>query len=173
MKVYFDTEFTDFVVDPALISIGLVTEDGREFYAELNDTYDEPMCSWFVIEAVLPSLWGAEYEMSLQDLALRLKGWIEDIGEPVTLLSDAPSYDWQWFYDIFELTKSEWPSNLVRSCKNTQDLDGASVREKYNLAYEAFWSTNVDAGAVRHHALWDARCIRYAHRVATDVEMVE
>jgi len=31
MLVFFDTEFTDFVqID--LISIGLVTEDGREFY---------------------------------------------------------------------------------------------------------------------------------------------
>jgi len=173
MKVYFDTEFTDFVIDPALISIGFVADDGREFYVELNDTFDEPMCSWFVIEAVLPSLWGAEYEMSLKDLSKKLKEWIEDFGEPVNLFSDAPTYDWQWVFEIFDRTGCEWPSNLVRRCKNTQDLEGAGAREKYNRAYEGFWSSNLEAGAVRHHALWDARCIRYAHRIATDVEMAE
>jgi hypothetical protein len=173
MKVYFDTEFTDFVIDPALISIGFRAEDGREFYAELNDTYDESMCSWFVIETVLPSLWGAEYELSMKDLASKLKVWIEEFGEPVKLFADAPSYDWQWIFEIFEQAECEWPSNLVRNCENTQDLDGVSVRDQYNQAYEEFWLFNFEAGAVRHHALWDARCIQYAHRSATEVEMAE
>lgn len=62
MDIYFDTEFTDFVVDPALISIGFVSVNGKEFYAELNDTYREDECSDFVIENVLPvhlSSWSA------------------------------------------------------------------------------------------------------------------
>ena len=36
MLVFLDTEFTDFT-SPDLISIALVAEDGREFYAELDD----------------------------------------------------------------------------------------------------------------------------------------
>jgi len=47
-SVFFDTEFTKFrTVDdePKLISIGLVAEDGREFYAELLDTWDISDCS--------------------------------------------------------------------------------------------------------------------------------
>ncbi|MDR6397475.1 hypothetical protein [Herbaspirillum seropedicae] len=48
-NVFIDTEFTDFL-DPQLISIGLITESGEEFYAELP--YDIKACSAFVKEAV-------------------------------------------------------------------------------------------------------------------------
>ena len=38
--IFFNTEFTDLGVDPRLISVGFVSEDGeRSFYAELTDTY--------------------------------------------------------------------------------------------------------------------------------------
>ena len=56
MLDFLDTEFTDFV-RPDLISIALVSEDGREFYAERTD-YREDDCSDFVRETVLPLLGG-------------------------------------------------------------------------------------------------------------------
>ena len=38
--IYFDTEFTELGIDPRLVSIGLISEQGdRTFYAELSDTY--------------------------------------------------------------------------------------------------------------------------------------
>ncbi|MDP1872049.1 MAG: hypothetical protein Q8K61_10550 [Gallionella sp.] len=59
MLIFFDTEFTELGIDPKLISIGLISEDGtREFYAELSDTYQPTDCSAFVHEAVLPHLQG-------------------------------------------------------------------------------------------------------------------
>ena len=160
MNIYFDTEFTDFLIDPALISIGFVTDDGREFYAELNDTYDEPMCSWFVIENVLPILWGKEYEISIDELALKLKAWIESFNEPVTLWADAPSFDWAWVFEIFDQSTCGWPVNLIRKCKNTLSL----ATNRYHNAFEDYWLLNKEIGAVQHHALWDARCIRFAHQ---------
>ncbi|MGV3581255.1 MAG: hypothetical protein ACO1N8_03025 [Methylophilus sp.] len=40
MLIFFDTEFSSLYETPKLISIGLITEDGKqEFYAELSDTY--------------------------------------------------------------------------------------------------------------------------------------
>ena len=54
MLVFLDTEFTDFV-RPDLISLALVSEDGREFYAERTD-YRKDECSDFVRETVLPLL---------------------------------------------------------------------------------------------------------------------
>lgn len=162
INICFDTEFTDFVIDPALISIGLVADDGREFYAELNDTYEEVMCSWFVLEAVLPILWRKEHEMSSQDLAHKLKAWIDSFGERVILWADSPSYDWPWIQDIFERSECGWPDNLVRQCKNTQVFETDTERLKYNKACEDYWRSNKVNGAMQHHALWDARCIRQA-----------
>lgn len=52
MLVFVDSEFIDFV-QMDLISIALVAEDGREFYAERTD-YRRDDCSDFVRVAVLP-----------------------------------------------------------------------------------------------------------------------
>ena len=41
------TEFTDLHWQAKLVSIGLVAEDGRTFYAELSDTYQVADCSAF------------------------------------------------------------------------------------------------------------------------------
>ena len=46
MLVFLDTEFTSFF-QPDLISVGLVAEDGREFYAERTD-YRCDECTVFV-----------------------------------------------------------------------------------------------------------------------------
>ena len=54
MLVFLDTEFTNFV-RPDLISIALVSEDGREFYAERTD-YRHADCSDFVRQTVQPLL---------------------------------------------------------------------------------------------------------------------
>jgi len=61
MCIFFDTEFTDLGVDPRLISIGLVAEDGeRTFYAELSDTNEPKDCGEFARLAVLPQLEGGD-----------------------------------------------------------------------------------------------------------------
>jgi hypothetical protein len=56
MLIFFDTEFTDLCIGSRLIGIGLISEDGREFYAELSDTYEIKDCCDFVQEEVLPHL---------------------------------------------------------------------------------------------------------------------
>lgn len=52
MKVFFDTEFTGLHKNTTLISIGMISEDGRTFYAELND-YDESLVDDWVKDNVI------------------------------------------------------------------------------------------------------------------------
>ena len=88
--IFFDTEFTDLGVDPRLISIGLVAEDGeRSFYAELTDTYQPADCSEFARMAVLPQLEGGVVRMSLAELGERLEAWIAAFDVPVKLATDS------------------------------------------------------------------------------------
>ena len=54
MFVFLETEFTNFA-KPDLISLALVAEDGRDFYAERTD-YRENECIAFVRETVSPWL---------------------------------------------------------------------------------------------------------------------
>ncbi len=46
MRVFFDAEFTGLHQHTTLISIGLVAEDGREFYAEFTDYDEGQVDSW-------------------------------------------------------------------------------------------------------------------------------
>ncbi len=82
MDVFFDTEFTTsemLIGYPALISIGCVAEDGREFYAELIDTWQPGNCSQFVLETVLPLLQGGDFRMTEAQCAARFREWIEGL----------------------------------------------------------------------------------------------
>ena len=92
MLIFLDTEFTDFV-RPELISIALVSEDGREFYAERTD-FQRDACNDFVRETVLPLLGrvpGAA--CSRLELTERLHEWFAQLPEPGTIVYDFGS-DW-------------------------------------------------------------------------------
>ncbi len=54
MRLSVDCAFADFI-DCDLISIALVTDDGRELYGERSD-FDDGSCNAVVREAVLPQL---------------------------------------------------------------------------------------------------------------------
>ena len=56
MKIFFDTEFTGLHQDTTLISIGMIAEDGRELYCELND-YDKTQIDNWLKENVIANLY--------------------------------------------------------------------------------------------------------------------
>lgn len=147
MLIFFDTEFTELGLDPRLISIGLVSEDGaREFYAELSDTYQLTDCSDFVREAVLLHLEGGATRMVMDELTLCLGNWIEGFEQPVQLATDSLSWDWPWIPEIFSIPGT-WPENL-----DSKPLYLAQS-PSFNLAVEDAFAS----GLRRHHALDDAK----------------
>lgn len=154
--LFFDSEFTELGIDPKLISIGLVSEDGiHEFYAELSDTYHASDCSAFVQEAVLPHLQGGDARMTMNELALRLGNWIENFEQPVKLATDSLSWDWPWIQEIFSISGT-WPENL----------DGRPF-SLYQLIFPQFFEQAVEQAFEnhvpklrRHHALDDAKVNR-------------
>lgn len=150
--IFFDTEFTDLIADPQLISIGLVDESGeRMFYAELSDTYRPADVGDFAREAVLPQLDGGGARLTMAELNMRLGEWITNFGEPVKLATDSLSWDWPWIHEIFE-DRATWPHNL----------DGKPLillqETEFNLAIERAFAD----GLRRHHALDDAKANRLA-----------
>ena len=155
MLIFFDTEFTDLNVDPRLISIGFVSEDGREFYAELSDTYQPKECSAFTQEAVLPHLVGGKALMSMSELTLRLGGWIVGFKQPVQLATDSLSWDWPWIQEIFYLPGT-WPENL--DGKPALLLEMMDYSFFSNATEKAFQSHLPRLR--RHHALDDTRANR-------------
>ncbi|MGV8898672.1 MAG: HAD domain-containing protein [Burkholderiaceae bacterium] len=161
MLVFFDTEFTGLGIDPRLISIGLIAEDGkRTFYAELSDTYQPTHCSDFVKEFVMPHLEGGAARMALYELTLRLGNWLEDFDCPVKLATDSLAWDWSWVQKIFNIAGT-WPENVDEQPEIL--LFDADRGEKFNDALESVFAD----GLRRHHSLDDARANRLAWLVST------
>ena len=157
MLIFFDTEFTDLCIDPRLISIGLVSEDGREFYAELSDTYVPKDCGAFTQEGVLPLLQGGDALMTSDTLTLRLGNWLESFDQPVKLSTDSISWDWPWIPELFSIPGT-WPENLDGKPALLHDLIESNFSE---LLVEKVFENHVPK-LRRHHALDDAKANRLA-----------
>lgn len=109
-KVFFDTEFSGLHKNTTLISIGLISECGKTFYAELTD-YDKTQIDEWLQTNVLNNLIlphdlggnGVAVEGIVGDtefVRLNLEHWLEQF-EQVEIWSDCLSYDWVLFNDIF------------------------------------------------------------------------
>ena len=83
--VYFDTEFTCFE-QPQILSIGAVSADGKEFYAEVDPT-PFAACSDFVKACVLPKFTGPQ--LSREELASGFLSWLGSFGKDIVLMSDS------------------------------------------------------------------------------------
>lgn len=70
MNLYFDCEFTGLRKDTTLISLGIVAEDGRKFYADFCD-YDRSQCDDWILDNVLSNLYLSEpmFEYEAQEFA--------------------------------------------------------------------------------------------------------
>lgn len=159
--VFFDTEFTDLCLTPRLISIGFVSEDGsREFYAEFTDTWRPEEASAFCREVVLPLLEGGPVQLGHAEVSRRLRQWLDDFAAPVTLATDAVSWDWPWLGALFPRA-AEWPAQLAKQ-PAVLHFQGAAA-ERYTQAVEAAYA----GGLRRHHALDDARANRLGWLAAT------
>ena len=147
--IFVDTEFTSFET-PKLISIGLVTLTKEEFYAEVE--YDLDSCSDFVRITVLPLL-SEDKKCSLVELKVRLSKWIEKIKNlgPVLLHYDS-EYDRLMLESIFE---NDFPNAVFLHRLGTSYINKIKQYEYH-----------VKTKQVEHHALHDARALRYAFRAA-------
>jgi len=109
MKVFFDTEFTGLHKGTTLISIGMVSEDGQTFYAELTD-YDKKQVDQWIKENVIANLArniGELYRMAdetqhgnKETVALSVSKWLSQFYS-VEMWSDCLAYDWVLFNDLF------------------------------------------------------------------------
>lgn len=112
-KVFLDTEFSGLHKNTTLISIGLISECGKTFYAELTD-YDTTQIDEWLQTNVLDNLllndinttrYSGNYDSLVlkcdtKTLELKLRDWFNRF-EQVEIWSDCLSYDWVLFNNIF------------------------------------------------------------------------
>ena len=154
--IFMDTEFTDFDY-PQLISIGLVSESGASFYAEMSNGWSREGCSPFVRQTILPQLTAGEFLQERCYAGRRLADWLAEHAGPVRVVTDAPGYDWVLMLDLLAgLT----PENL---CPEPLTFYSDCFPELVPLLQEARERAFTQVPA--HHALNDAEALREAWEV--------
>ena len=103
MKVFFDTEFTGLHQNTSLISIGVIDEDQRSFYAIFNDYKKDQVDEW-IKKHVIDNLNIEDPSVDIVGKSERIKESLSDWFskyDHVEVWSDCLSYDWVLFNQLF------------------------------------------------------------------------
>lgn len=175
-KVFFDTEFTGLHKNTTLISIGLISECGKSFYAELTD-YDKSQVDEWLQKNVIENLTLSKQDNIAEPNEWKLLGnmmavnqaltqWLSQF-EKVEMWSDCLSYDWVLFCEIwghaFKVPKNVYyiPFDISTLFK-IKNIDPDINREKFGCG--EFYSE-----MPKHNALWDATVIKMCYEKLTDI----
>ena len=175
-KIFLDTEFTGLHKNTTLISIGLVSECGKTFYAEFNDYNYAQVDDWIednvlnnlLYKGIYQILEGTKqnvsYKSGKSNIKEKLEEWLAQFKE-VEIWSDCLAYDWVLFCDIFG-NAFNIPENIYYIpfdiCTSFKELgiDPNIGREEFvdhNIQLDTFEHL---VAVIKHNALWDAYVIR-------------
>ena len=150
MRYFIDTEFIESGpgMPIELLSIGIVAEDGREFYAESNEYITGHVTRWLQ-DNVMPHL-GKVPKQSLEEIG---RGILEFVGEDERpeFWAYHADYDWVVFCQIFG-RMIDLPDGFPKFCRDIKQL--ASDLGNPQLPKQE---------SDEHHALADARWNKRAH----------
>jgi hypothetical protein len=186
-KIFLDTEFTGLHKNTTLISLGLVSECGKTFYAEFTD-YDQYQISGWIKNNVLANLtlsipdgmpFHAEYhpnitnpsESKFQIKASRdvvkkfLEEWLSQF-DSVQIWSDCLAYDWVLFNDIFG-TAFDLPKNVSYIPMDICTLFQIKGIDP-DISREDFIGNSVKG--IKHNALYDAKVIKACYEKLMRIE---
>ena len=175
-QLFFDTEFTGLHKKTTLISIGIVSNCGKSFYAEILD-YDKFQINEWLTENVISNLEHNGEEITLftgllskprtinmcgkkKDVTKALSLWLSQF-DSVEIWSDCLSYNWVLFNDLFG-TAFDIPSNVyyipfdICTLFKIKNIDPDISREEFSgICKEIVIKKN--------NALFDAEIIRFCY----------
>jgi hypothetical protein len=154
VKYWLDTEFIDRPGVLDLISVGMVAEDGREFYMESSEV-DWSRASRWTLGTVKPLLEGPALPCERIGDALRL--FTESDHEPV-FWGYYPAFDWVAFVGLFG-GLNDLPFHYPQMCLDIRQW--AMAMGDPDLPVQT---------GVRHHALYDARWTKLAWTALKDID---
>jgi len=174
---FLDTEFTDLVVQPRLLSAGIVLSAGtaNEFYAEVSDPDRLAGASQFALDAVLPQFGRIDgAACTYVELGRRLGSYFDaltDLLNPAEMLHVAFAYHLDWELTAMAMRDSgaSRPESTRRRLRPVEvyDVTGFGAGRR---ASEAFFAGTASGPLTRHHALCDARALRCAYLAATSAD---
>ncbi len=180
MHLFLDTEFTGLHQYTTLISLALVADDGRSFYAELTDFNTTQLTDWHR-QHVLPSLFLEQEGIQTTTTHTLAKGskatitqalriWLADY-ERMEVWADVLMYDWVLFCELFG-GALHLPSNIYfipfdfATLLHLQGFDPDTPRSRLafsNATQQQLFEATLPASVRQHSAWYDAHILRNAY----------
>ena len=176
MNIFFDTEFTGLHKNTTLISIGLISETGKTFYAEFTD-YSQVQIDDWIQRNVIDNLkfkelgpflntrdGNVEAKGTKQYISKYLREWLESFDQSIQLVSDVCHYDMVLFIDLFG-SAFDLPKNVNPACHDiNQDIAryfNIQGSVAFDLSREKILNDfEVNIKGDKHNSLYDAKVIR-------------
>ncbi len=168
--VFIDTEFTD-LTHPELLSLGLVTLDGREHYVELDLNTEvgrarRRASSDFVRNDGVLGMWGLvpNAAMSSSEMGRRTGEWLLRIAEESVGARVEVAFDYSTDYELLEYVIRDvglW--DRVGEVVTPVDIGLLTGSPEGERAAEECFRELRQRGLARHHALADAIALRAAY----------
>lgn len=166
---FLDTEFTD-LLHPELLSLGLVTLDGRELYLELDLDSDigkqrVAASSAFVRYDGVLNLWGRVpgATATYGDMGCRVGDWLLRLAQQSRTRVEI-AFDYAVDYELLEYVIRDaglW--ERVREVVGPVNVRGLTGSPEGAVAAEECYREQQRRGLNRHHALADAAALRAAY----------
>ena len=171
MNLFLDTEFTSLTKNGQLISMAILDENDREFYAEFNDYKKEDLSQWHKENVIANLLLDSDGTDQNRDEATWVKGNTEEIvnslvewlkiyqNEKIQFVADVTPYDWVFFCELFG-GSLHLPSNIsfipfdISTLLMLNNFDPHIERE--SLISFPIETTNLK----KHNALYDCMVMR-------------
>jgi len=177
-KIFFDCEFTWLHQNTTLISIWLISECWKTFYAEFTDYNKNQVNDWIKENVINKLIISWEWCNIKSDKETTVKGdtayiqyelleWLGDF-EYIEIWSDCLSYDWVLFNTLLS-NYSDWypqlPENVyyipfdICTLFKIKWIDADISREEFVKEWEESWFWEEE----KHNSLFDARIIKMCY----------
>lgn len=180
-QIFFDTEFTGLHQNTTLVSIGLVSDEGERFYAELTD-FDDSQCDEWITKNVLNHLivsGNAKLEAELEQDGMtttvignkeyvreQLLEWLDNYKDNIQFVSDVCHYDMVLLCDLLADGAILLPQYINPFCHDLcQDIAmilDISEKAAFDISREQLLTDRgIDLPkGQKHNALYDAEVIK-------------
>jgi hypothetical protein len=181
MKIFFDTEFTGLHQKTTLISIGLISEDGKTFYGEFID-YDKSQIDDWLQKNVINNLYlenkpqqiidsplirkekrlldNVKWRGTSDEIKKYLELWLSQF-EKIEIWSDCLSYDWVLFNDLIADYSSGYPQ-LPKNI-NYIPFDICTLFKIKGIDPDINRENFANIETKKHNALEDAKVIKLCY----------
>lgn len=172
-KIFLDVEFTGLHQNTTLISIGLISDCGKTFYAEFTDYNKNQIDDW-IKENIIKNLKfiddfqvrGFPNHVEIKNNSLHIKGnlhiWLQQF-KYIEMWGDCLAYDWVLFCELFG-GALKIPKHIcyipfdICTLFKIKGIYPDINREEFANG-EQFFEGKIE----KHNALWDAKVIKMCY----------